>query len=133
MQTFLPFPDFRASAQVLDTKRLGKQRVEAEQIRRALSDPEYGWRNHPAVKMWQGHEQALIAYRNAMIEEWIRRGYKNTMPILDCTPVYAVPPWMGDPEFHLSHQSNLIRKFPDHYAPLFPGVSPELPYKWPTT
>lgn len=131
MQTFLPFPSFEASAKVLDTKRLGKQRVEAEQILKAQLDPDYGWQAHPAVKMWRGHLNALIAYRNTMIEEWVRRGYNNTMLILPCDPVYTLPSWVGDPEVHLSHQSNLIRKFPDHYAPLFPGVSPELPYKWP--
>jgi hypothetical protein len=29
VQTFLPYPDFAASAATLDSKRLGKQRVEA--------------------------------------------------------------------------------------------------------
>ena len=33
MQTFLPYPDFWVSAKMLDDKRLGKQRVEAMQIR----------------------------------------------------------------------------------------------------
>ena len=32
MQTFLPYPDFVKSAQCLDYRRLGKQRVEAKQI-----------------------------------------------------------------------------------------------------
>lgn len=36
MQTFLPYPNFKASARVLDTKRLGKQRVENLQIMSAL-------------------------------------------------------------------------------------------------
>jgi hypothetical protein len=37
MQTFLPYPDFRESLQVLDNKRLGKQRVEAYQIISAIT------------------------------------------------------------------------------------------------
>lgn len=37
MQTFLPFPDFKQSAQCLDNKRLGKQRVECLQILKALA------------------------------------------------------------------------------------------------
>jgi hypothetical protein len=41
------------------------------------------------------------------------------------------PTWMGNDEFHLSHQSNLVRKFPEHYGPQFPGVSPDLEYVWP--
>jgi hypothetical protein len=132
MQTFLPYPHFRQSAEVLDSKRLGKQRVEAEQIARALTSPEYGWQNHPAVKMWRGYLPALLAYRDAMIFEWCSRGYRNTMPYRAESPLYEVPPWLGDESFHLSHQSNLIRKLPSYYAPKFPGVSGDLPYLWPT-
>ena len=36
MQTFLPYPNFVASARALDTKRLGKQRVDTRQIQNAL-------------------------------------------------------------------------------------------------
>ncbi len=32
MQTFIPYPDFHRSAEVLDMKRLGKQRVETFQV-----------------------------------------------------------------------------------------------------
>jgi hypothetical protein len=39
MQTFLPLPDFIESAKVLDYKRLGKQRVEAWQILKAILNP----------------------------------------------------------------------------------------------
>lgn len=131
MQTFLPFADFRASARALDFRRLGKQRVEADQILMTLYGRSNGWANHPAVRMWRGYESALIVYRNVMIEEWVSRGYKNTMPLYDFPEIYGVPRWMGDEALHLSHQSNLVRKLPSHYAPLFPGVSPELPYVWP--
>jgi hypothetical protein len=33
----------------------------------------------------------------------------------------ALPHWLGDPDFHRSHQSALLRKDPEHYGPLFPG------------
>jgi hypothetical protein len=49
VQTFLPYADFRRSAEVLDPKRLGKQRVECLQVLRGLTVPTYGWRHHPAV------------------------------------------------------------------------------------
>lgn len=42
MQTFLPYPDLRASCVVLDDERLGKQRVETFQVLRALT-----WRATP--------------------------------------------------------------------------------------
>ena len=62
MQTFLPYPDYAASAKVLDRQRLGKQRVENLQIIKALLDPTYGWQNHPAVKMWRGHIISCLLY-----------------------------------------------------------------------
>lgn len=41
MQTFLPFSDFKKSAESLDYRRLGKQRVECLQILAALADGPY--------------------------------------------------------------------------------------------
>ena len=52
MQTFLPYADMRRSAQVLDPRRLGKQRVECLQVLRGPTVEGYGWRHHPAVRMW---------------------------------------------------------------------------------
>jgi len=48
MQTFLPEFTFALAVSRLDWRRLGKQRVEAAQIIKALSDPTYGWQHHPA-------------------------------------------------------------------------------------
>ena len=61
VQTFLPYADFAASAAVLDKPRLGKQRVEALQVLRALTYPTYGWKRHPAVRMWAGFERGVAA------------------------------------------------------------------------
>ena len=62
MLTFLPYADFGLSARCLDRKRLGRQRVECLQILRTLRGVSTGWRNHPAVKMWQGCENTLALY-----------------------------------------------------------------------
>lgn len=140
MQTFLPYADFRETAKVLDYRRLGKQRVEAFQIFRAMNGETRGWRNHPAVLMWNGYETALALYAIAICEEWIARGYKDTMlprfkEILEGLALQqqtTYPSWLGDPEFHKSHQSNLIRKLPEHYQPLWPDVPNNLEYVWPT-
>lgn len=136
MQTFLPLPDFAASAAVLDRQRLGKQRVEVTQILGALRGRASGWVNHPAVRMWHGHEVALARYGLAMIAEWTLRGYKDTCgpkigALVDGIPDLKLPWWLGDEAFHLSHRSNLIRKLPEHYAPLWPGTPDDLPYVWP--
>lgn len=133
MQTFLPYPNFHLSAQSLDRQRLGKQRVECKQIYNALTAGG-GWAHHPAVKMWRGHEDSLLLYGSIMCEEWKRRGYEdNLMPFFEahCHGDFRFPLWLGDPEFHRSHQSNLKRKLPEHYGPMWPDVPPDLPYVWP--
>jgi hypothetical protein len=142
MQTFLPYAHFQKSAAALDPVRLGKQRVEALQILRALVIPEYGWQSHPAVRMWMGHVPALTLYGLAMVDEWISRGGDDTTrdKIAEFAPqaahpAYAakipMPPWLGDPELHLSHRSKLIGKDPRFYANVFPGTPADLEYVWP--
>src|ERR1700712_4272615 len=74
VQTFLPYPDFVDALAVLDSPRLGKQRVETLQILRALVFPEYGWRNHPAVRMWPGPLASLVASPLAPVAPRGRRG-----------------------------------------------------------
>lgn len=138
MQTFLPYPDFTASAKALDYKRLGKQRVETWQILNAGSGPRKGWINHPATKMWNGYEKALCFYGIAMCMEWKSRGYKDTMLprflelLATLDGAVVMPPWLGDDAFHKSHQSNLIRKYEEYYRPQFPDVPADLEYVWPT-
>lgn len=132
MQTFLPYADFRQCAATLDSRRLGKQRVEARQILNTIANPaQRGWQHHPAVRMWRGYEGALRLYMNAMIEEWVRRGYKNTMALASVPAGVALPPWLGNAAFHASHRANLLRKDPDYYARYGWSESPDLPYIWP--
>jgi hypothetical protein len=142
VQTFLPYADFFRSAASLDYRRLGKQRVETYQILRCLRGLTSGWSSHPAVQMWRGYEDALVAYGTVMCCEWLHRGYKDTclgkIQSLISTPGsiparIAMPGWLGDTAIHLSHRSNLVRKDPTHYAPIFPDVDPSLPYVWPVT
>lgn len=144
MQTFLPYPDDRASAAVLDDRRLGKQRVETLQILRALTWRTYGWRNHPAVKMWRGFVPALVAYGAAVCDEWVARGRADAVkPVLleftggvEPSPqrlhdLGQRPPWLGVEALHRSHRSALVRKDPEHYRAAFPDVPDDLPYLWP--
>ncbi|MFC3298518.1 hypothetical protein FJV46_01705 [Arthrobacter agilis] len=139
MQTFLPYPDFEASARVLDQARLGKQRVETLQVLRALVIPDYGWRQHPAIRMWMGYVPALTVYGLAMVSEWVSRGHADSThrQILEFAPevldtaAVPMPPWLGDPALHLSHRSNLVQKAPEVYRDRFPGVPEDLPYVWP--
>jgi hypothetical protein len=134
MQTFLPYADFSATAACLDMKRLGKQRVEVLQILKALHDPDYGWQNHPAVKMWRGHTGALVDYGLAVCAEWIGRGYNDTcygkIEVFD-NMTFDRPDWLDDPRVQQSHRANLVRKDPEHYGALWPDVQPQEGYWWP--
>lgn len=130
MQTFLPHPDFTESAKILDRRRLGKQRLEAMQILAALKVGG-GWKHHPAVLMWAGHEPALRRYMNAMIIEWVARGFRNTMALARTGGRVRMPPWLGDHAFHASHRSNLLRKDPEFYSVYGWTEAPDLPYVWP--
>ncbi|WZH36157.1 MAG: MSMEG_6728 family protein [Microbacterium enclense] len=141
MQTFLPYPSFAESAAVLDAKRLGKQRVEAFQLLRALTVSGHGFRHHPAAKMWADHLPALVSYGLVMTDEWIAQGRADTVreKILAFAPEVDgvaqddldLPSWIGDEAFHLSHRSNLVRKDSAFYVPRFGDVPDDLPYVWP--
>lgn len=138
MQTFLPYPDFKKSAECLDRQRLGKQRSEVKQIINALNHGG-GWRNHPAAKMWAGHRGSLVLYGLAICAEWVRRGYKDavsadlqTMLKMLPTSEATLPRWVGNDAFHASHRSNLLRKDPEHYGRFGWREGPDLEYVWPT-
>ncbi len=151
MQTFLPYPDFVATATTLDAKRLGKQRVEAIQVLRGLTVPTYGWRHHPAVTMWRGYAEALVRYGLDICAVWCASGRADTCAATLTTDLAAwngvrvirtqreladagdLPPWLGDEALHLSHRSSLVRKDPDFYRPLFGDIPDDLPYVWPTS
>ena len=150
MQTFLPYPEFRASAESLDDKRLGKQRVEALQVLRALTRETYGWKHHPAVRMWAGFEEALVRYGLEVCAVWVERGRADTVARTlavdaetagitvvrsqrELASAGALPPWLGDESVHASHRSRLRQKDPDHYRSRFPDDPDHLEYVWPVT
>lgn len=137
MQTFLPYADFQTSLRCLDDKRLGKQRVEAEQIIKVIAmrrfTPNMAWARHPAVIMWSENIDALVVYYNISLFIWEDRGFENER----CRPYdhainFEYPTWLGDEEFHASHRSNLLRKDPTFYGKYKWTEPPNLAYKWPT-
>ncbi|MET9155012.1 MSMEG_6728 family protein [Streptomyces griseoflavus] len=151
MQTFLPYPGFQESALVLDRRRLGKQRVEAIQVLRGLIVPGYGWRRHPAVRMWTGYEEALVRYGLDICRVWRDLGHQDSCAatlvadlagVRPGAPVRGqrelaeageLPPWLGEEAVHRSHRSALLRKDPDVYRERFPGEPDDLPYVWPSS
>lgn len=152
MNTFLPFESFARSAASLDYRRLGKQRVEGLQLLHGLLGKrcEYGvivpftgtgHVHHPASKMWREFEPALAKYVRTVCRHWVT-AYRFSDTI-DAQVAFLVPgvawdsdvpmpPWLGDPAFHASHRSNLVRKDPAFYARMLRfAEGPELEYIWP--
>lgn len=151
MQTFMPFPSRRMSASILDNKRLNKQITEALQIYNCLKVKPSRWKNHPAVLMWKGYEVGLLSYGLACYQEWQdrfdtnkrggKRDHKSGEKIIQILQeiraknIYDkknAPKWIFNQDLNTSHQSNLIRKYPEYYSKLFPGVPNDIPYVWPT-
>ena len=162
MQTFVPLTSsYEDIAKTLDRARLNKQALEGWQVLMTLLelDPQgnhrvpKGWVNHPAVKMWRGHEVALYLYVKAMVDEWVSRGYKSTIgdkakqTMLTAiekglvSPSYSTPPrWMVDADMYRkvasSHRTALLSKDYEWYSqfrwPEDTGVRPETyDYVWP--
>jgi hypothetical protein len=133
MQTFLPVADFADSARLLDSPRLGKQRVET------LADPA-GDRT-PRLRLGQPPRRPDVArphagarrLRLAMARIWRERGFGDTtetqigefapqvvgVPQAELADAGLLPSWLGDEALHRSHRSNLIAKDPDFYRPRF--------------
>jgi predicted DNA-binding transcriptional regulator AlpA len=134
VQTFVFDNDFAVIARTLDNKRLGKQRVEAYQILNALSGKSSGWMNHPATRMWLGHEYSLSVYGAVMCEVWKERGFRDSLQdkFTEAIGIFYrqntdSPWWLEEPMLHLTHKSNLVRKEPDWYQWDVPN---NIPYIW---
>ena len=83
--------------------------------------------------MWSGYEEALGRYSLTMCDVWTELGFADTCAAtirhdLAQAGVTSIrrqpqleragdlPGWLGDPAFHRSHQSSLVRKNPAHYT-----------------
>lgn len=138
MQTFLPYKDFAKTAQALDNKRLNKQILEGYQILNVLSndDPKAGWRNHPAVKMWRGHEFGLLDYVFTMVDEANKRGIKTENNVANIITLRdragyrwgkGLPSWFNNTEtisrINTTHKANLYIKDSMYYHDFLDAVT----------
>jgi hypothetical protein len=130
MQCFLPHADFEQTFKCLDFRRLGCQRLEALILLQSITKGN-GWSGHPASRMWRKYPEALTAYMNACIREWIRRGYKNNMSIMEISKPITFPHWYGDERLHSSHRASLLCKNPTHYGQFGWTEKPFIEYFWP--
>lgn len=151
MQTFLPYKSFKKTAECLDYRRLGKQRVEARDIlyltykvegidiKDEFKITDKGanflfnrYRNHPAILMWINYKSNLANYGKLMCLEWIKRGYTDNLLniFIKFDNNNLEIPWLTD-EFCITHRSNLIRKNPKHYRKFWLDIKDDYKYIWP--
>ena len=135
MQTFITNSTDSLGVENLDNKRLNKQLLEARQILNILvtmrndSTATPAWRNHPAVKMWRGHEWQLFRYCIRVVIAMQERGisYSKNYDAIDqlikqVPDITAddIPKWMADPiqfdKIITTHRSSLYYKDPVYYA-----------------
>ena len=130
VNTFILSNDIKETMKILDYKRLGKQRVEAMQIINILTQIQSlsqtqtkipGWSNHPIVLMWKGYINGLKYYCNCAIDEWIARGYKNTMEKYVISD-FIMPWWCLNIQVQMSHRASLYRKDPIYYDSIRPSI-----------
>lgn len=134
MQVFRPYIDWRRSAEVLDDKRLGKQRVECKQILNVIlrrlnliNDGRRGWLNHPVVLMYfnngRPYFRDLEGFFYACVEEWRRRGFRSSINLKDIEHLFAgIETSEGTPVTHVhevEYRRILLIKDIKHYIKVF--------------
>jgi hypothetical protein len=138
MQTFLPYPSFTDSLKCLDFKRLNSQCNEALLIVKTIEENRKPWSNHPAVNQWRKYLTALKIYYNTAVLIWNSKRKKNGETVKQRILLsinnndIRYPIWLGKVDYHNSHKSNLLRKYPKHYTQFNWNVPDNLPYIWPS-
>lgn len=142
MQTFMPLPNYYDSMKCLDIIRLGNQ-----VWREGLTLIRGKWKNHPACKMWKGHEYQLGLYLLEGIKVLAERRNKYYVDVeakilgeMNKFKDNGTPPWMGNERFHSSHRKALLYKNFEWYKQFNWKESPDilnskgkLNYYWPVT
>lgn len=140
IQTWLPLPSFENSIAALHINELKMQRLHVIELLEFFHDPEesslpllyedHGLTDdHSLVQMWRGYELQLIEYGMELCEKYgsirgkpdpllaklsVHLDWANT----DDSPM-TKPNWFGDIDFHLSHQSALLKINNNHYGKFF--------------
>jgi len=140
MQTYLPYPHFDKSAEVLDTKRLGKQIEDCVKILDTLHEVnDTGLENHPLVRMWKFYEVRLSQFGLSCCQEWFERNEIDHELLMRMTDhqVYAegetteFPIWWGDVDIHLQYRRLLIGEDKNFYQAMWPQLKPLKKFRYP--
>lgn len=150
MQTWLTRVSWRAASQDLESRQAVLQTIEAYDLFEYLlgySDESKEAPPAPLQRMWQGHEYSLGIYAMTMgervhklgikdeiffkthdlFQQWKKDAKEDGEPI----PSWVTPPWARDTDVMRSHRSNLVRRWPRQYSPIFLKTPDNMPYVWP--
>ena len=117
---------------MLDNRRLNKQKLEASQIISSFETESKAYSNHPASKAWIGFIPGLKYYTNCMIDEWVARGFNNTLDKYSGVDEKTPLPWFyTNKQVHYAYMSSLKRKDPEFYAHFeYPSEYDSIGYIW---
>ena len=120
VNTFILTNSPKECVKLLDYRRLVKQRLESKQIIDAIEkNGKIGWINHPITKMWKSDVIGLKYYFNCCVDEWVSRGYKNTMVKYELGTIIEekdILPWFYfNKQIQESFKASLLRKDPKYY------------------
>lgn len=152
IQTWLPLPDFRQSLASLHDEDLERVRWNVLYLLEKFHDVEQTelpmhYRatvtrlvvHSPIWQMWQGHEVQLAEYGLEACEEFSVR-HHGPDPVYELIQFHqesaisenndmGKPVWFGDVDFHLGHQSALLKLRPAFYRGVF--IDSSHPLVWP--
>lgn len=112
MQVFVPYPSPIDVAKCLDKRRLNKQIIEANQILDAVTGLKKGWRNHPAVLMYD-HWKYWLWYYQYCLRKYREGDLEVAQEASDCADRNR-PPFITQ-ELCDQHKRRLYAKAPDLY------------------
>jgi hypothetical protein len=133
MLIFMPYPNMRLTAHVLDNITLGEQLRATLLTLKILGDnPRIGGEHRYTVstRMWRGHHTALIRMANCVMNEITDRGYEPPTHLLDSKEAMKaqklpeewlleelhLPEWFDYTKLHASHRASLKDRHPHWYC-----------------
>jgi hypothetical protein len=149
--TWLPYPNMRLSAHVLDSSTLGVQLGHAITVLRIIANPtgRHHLQFHTTTAAWWHWPEAVAFYADCVHREIVHRGYTGVAPsprspegvrAYNIPKEWAVgspdvPDWIGMEHIHASHRASLLRKDVGWYSQFgwdeVPGHRPALPRRMP--
>ena len=140
---WLPYANVTNSVQALSDDDLIEQIRQCELLVQMLAEEATDSRLL-VVQMWRGYETCVVTYLLQACQEFDRRAprWKHlTLALVRRVWLRAegvgwprgkpMPRWFGSRLVHMSHQSQLMRRRPTHYARQWPTVPLDMPLLWP--